>query len=280
MALPSFNLTSKSEFRGVTDKSWTKYQEYPAQFRQILENLNWGEEISTQPIPHEEATQVRLAWYNLRRFVQRSKDIHHYFDLRADHISCKIQLQADRITAVVIWQCATPQITNRDLGIQRMELTPPSRIPLNPPAVGNFGLQPPGFSSPQEFDESLNPESNYNKEREDRDRRMGIAIKTSKDREAACQWKLEREAFGGIGLPYEEALEALKKTQPDVYAHVLTLTKEDMKDFKEYINQVNQSRTNFEVNSENKFRTEMAPNSRLDAVKRLDQAISDFKEKE
>lgn len=163
MALPSFGLTKSAPFQGISDKNWTKYQEYPPQFRQIMEKLNWGEEISLDtPVPHEEAQQIRLAWYNLKRFVMRARDLDAFFDWRARHIQCKVILQADRITAIVQWICDSPQPNStRNQGIQRMNLAQPTRV--GPPAIANPGMQPPGFESPQQFDDSLNPESEYSK---------------------------------------------------------------------------------------------------------------------
>lgn len=237
-----YGILSESPYQGITDRSWTKFQEYPALFRQVLERIEWGKSLSTQAGPYEEMAAVRLKWYTFVKFVRRHKDIHFHFQQKMDHIEAKlIKLPADQ--GVIQFGLKPPVQTAADLGLQRLQvggltehdpvsrsaysLAPPltqnphpwGGQPVEAPLLGNPGMQPPGFSSPQHFTDSLNPDSQYNKDLAEMEARMEAidaeGRKWREEMDAAIELQDSRIPYSGWKRRYPDEAEYHRLIQLD-----------------------------------------------------------------
>ena len=259
---PAFNLPyQESPIQGITDRSWTKLQEYDPLFIEVIQTVGENPEITkrTPQLSLEDCKAVRLDWYNAQRYVKRRADLNAAYPYTTD-IKCYLieVTNAHGYLEFRVGQTRQASIASRRVMAQGGLLTGTIEDPR----------PSPDFATKEEERQHFSGETyQLREERAARDR---ILQQTIQEREEAFRWEHEHRSLNQY-VPYEGALETLRKTYPKIHAIVVSITPEEWEDYLEHVKHETRQFGEFQDSLENKYKDERNPNAFQDKLARGDE---------
>lgn len=161
---PAFNIPySESPFQGITDRSWTKLQEYGKDYIYIIQNCTPENPVRTPDMPIEELKAFRLDWYNPQRYVMRRGDLNTFYPW-VQHIKAymtKVNNAIGFLTFMVVTQKRPSELASRRISahggmrpLGAQEIQPEIEDPRLPPDFATQEQMREFFSPPKEKTES------------------------------------------------------------------------------------------------------------------------------
>lgn len=251
--LPSFGILQTSPFRGVTDRAWTKLQEFGPAYLNIIQNCTPNNPCYTPEQPIEELKAFRLDWYNPQRYVMRKGELNDLYPY-VKWIKTKLHHTREGIGYLEFYV----KVEHRPAEISARRIESHGGISFAPPVIQVSDEAPikpeihdprisPDFATREEEQHFFSAEGR--EDREEFQRKLSVMNQAIKDREEAFKWRLQAEALSAY-VPFEKALRNLERTYPKLHAVVTSITPEEMADYQDHIKQETMKRSSRELEAE------------------------------